>query len=119
MTDPEEALERARASAASMRASERYGDHTEALRLQPEPVTTDKLLAWALIDPDLSVVGSTHRLRAPITHIKRLLLRLLAQYHSELLASQARFNVGVVGELRRLEERIDGLERKLDEHGPS
>jgi len=119
MTEPEEALERARASAASMRASGGYADETDTLQLQPEPVTTEKLLAWALIDPDLSAVGSTHRFGAPITHVKRLLLRLLAQYHSELLASQARFNVGVVGELRRLEERIDGLERKLEEHGPS
>ena len=118
MTEPEEAVERARASAASMRASGAYGEETAGLRLEPEPVTTAKLAEWALIEPDVSVVESTHRFGAPVIHVKRLLLRLLAQYHSELLARQARFNVGVAAELRRLEERIDGLERKPEGDDP-
>jgi hypothetical protein len=119
MTEPEEAVERARASAASMRASGAYGEETGGLQLGPEPVTTAKLAEWALIEPDTSVVGSTQRFGAPVTHAKRLLLRLLAQYHAEVLARQARFNVGVVGELRRLEERIDALERRLRGDDPA
>lgn len=112
-------MERARASAASMRASGAYGEETGGLQLGPEPVTTAKLAEWALIEPDTSVVGSTQRFGAPVTHAKRLLLRLLAQYHAEVLARQARFNVGVVGELRRLEERIDALERRLRGDDPA
>ncbi len=106
-------MERARAAAASMRASGAYGEEAGGLGIEPEPVTTAKLAEWAVIEPEVSV-ESTHRFGAPVTRIKRLLLRLLAQYHSELLARQARFNVGVAAELRRLEERIDGLERKLE-----
>jgi hypothetical protein len=118
MTEPEEAVARARASAASMRASGAYGEEAGGFRLQPEPVTTAKLAEWALIEPEVSVADSTRRFGAPVAHVKRLLLRLLAQYHSELLARQARFNVAVAAELRRLEERIDGLERKLEGDDP-
>jgi hypothetical protein len=113
MTDPEEALERARASAASMRAAGAYSEDTSSPPLEPEPVTTAKLREWALIEPDANVVGSAQRFGAPVTGIKRLLLRLLDQYHSEVLSRQARFNIGAVDELRRLEERIDALERKI------
>ena len=115
MTEPEAAIEQARAAAAEMRASGAYGDELGRLDTQPEPVTTAKLLEWAVIDPELEAVRSTRRLGAPITALKQLMLRLLGQYHAELLAQQTRFNVGAVSELRRLEERLDGLERELRE----
>ena len=72
------------------------------------------LFEWARIEPDIADVRSTRRLGAPITALKRGLLRLLEQYHAQLLADQTRFNVHVLGHLRRLENRIEELERRLD-----
>lgn len=74
-------------------------------------VTTGKLLEWALLDPGTGEVRSTRRGGRPITALKRLLVRLLAQYHGALIAEQTRFNVGVVAALTRLEERLERLER--------
>ena len=53
------------------------------------------------------------RLGAPVTLLKRGLLRMLAQYHAQLLADQTRFNVHVLGHIRRLENRIEELEGQL------
>jgi hypothetical protein len=117
VTEPETALEQARASARAMRAEGAYAEDMGTFQNQPAPVTTARLLEWTLIEPDVKDVRSTRRIGAPVTALKRLLLRLLGQYHAELLAQQTRFNVGVVGELRRLEERIDDLERKLEGGG--
>lgn len=113
MTDPELAVAQARDAAAAMREQGAYAGELESIPTQPEPVTTAKLLEWALVEPDLGGVRSTRRMGAPVTAFKRLLLRLLGQYHAELLAQQTRFNVGAVSELRRLEERLDALERQL------
>ena len=115
MTTPEHALEQARAAAAQMRAQGAYGDD----RQPPAPdsadaLTSGKLFEWALIDPDLRNVRSTRRLGAPITALKRGLLRLLGQYHAELIAEQARFNVHVALYVRRLEERVAELEHELE-----
>ncbi|MGI8904311.1 MAG: hypothetical protein ACR2IP_11795 [Solirubrobacteraceae bacterium] len=113
MTAPEAALQQARTAAASMRASGAYGEERDQVPFQVRPsaaITTGKLFEWALIEPDLRDVRSTRRLGAPITALKRGLLRLLAQYHGELIAEQTRFNVYLVGYVRRLEERIDELE---------
>lgn len=113
MTDPEHAVEQARAAAAALRGR---GAYPEASATTPEQQTTTtpaKLLEWALIEPDLRDVRSTRRFGAPVTAFKRLLLRLLEQYHAELNAQQTRFNVSVLGQLRALEERIEALERKL------
>jgi len=60
---------------------------------------------WAAIEVDPEAVYSTRRAGAPITAVKRLLLRLLRQYHVELEAKQTRFNVAVVERLRELERR--------------
>jgi hypothetical protein len=38
-------------------------------------------------------------------------VRLLRQYHAELIAQQTRFNVHALGHIRRLETRIEELER--------
>ncbi len=111
MTAPEAALQQARAAVASMRATGVYGEEAGGFQVRPSAaITTAKLFEWALIDPDLRDVRSTRRLGAPITALKRGLLRLLAQYHGELIAEQTRFNVYLVGYVRRLEERIDELE---------
>jgi hypothetical protein len=115
MTDPEHALEQARASAASMRASGSYGEDElppGADELQGR-AGVDELLEWALIEPDVTEVRSTRRLGAPVTLLKRGLLRMLAQYHAQLLADQTRFNVHVLGHIRRLENRIEELEGQL------
>ena len=119
MTAPEEALEQARAALASMRAAGAYGEE-QSVELEPgEPITSGKLFEWALIEPDLRNVRSTRRLGAPITALKRGLLQLLAQYHAELIAEQARFNVNLVLHVRRLEDRIAELERELGREAPA
>jgi hypothetical protein len=113
VTSPERALEHARAAAAAMRADGAYGEVEPAGELPTaEAPTLGKLFEWALVDPDLRHVRSTRRLGAPITALKRGLLRLLAQYHAELIAEQARFNVNLVRYVRQLEERIAALEAR-------
>lgn len=113
MTEPERALEQARAAAASMRAGGAYGDEEPgSTALEPAPTPgVERLLEWALIEPDEREVRSTRRLGAPVTWLKRGLLRLLAQYHAQLIADQTRFNVHLLGHLRALEQRVDELER--------
>jgi hypothetical protein len=118
MSDPEDALERARVAAASMRAAGAYGEGSASAHEQSPATIRAKLLEWALIEPDVREVRSTRRLGAPVTAAKRGLLRLLAQYHGELIAQQTRFNVTLVGQLRGLEDRIEALERKLDGDEP-
>lgn len=111
MTSPEQALEQARAAAAEGRREDAYGVATEAAPLDGE-LTVAKLSEWALIDPDPRLVRSTRRFAAPITALKRGVLRLLYQYHAELLAQQTRFNVAILGRVRHLEERVEALERR-------
>jgi hypothetical protein len=112
MTEPEEAVVRAREQAAAMRAEGAYDEIESRARPAAGPITLDKLLEWALTDPDTAKVRSTRRFGAPMTAVKRGLLRLLAQYHGELLAEQSRFNAGVVQYVRELERRISELERR-------
>ena len=116
VTTPEQALATARESAAAMRAGGAYAE-AKPIRLGPS-ATADpelKLYQWALIEPDLSEVRSTRRFGAPITALKRLLMRLLIQYHMQLTGHQSRFNVAMVGYVRRLEQRIEELEARLEE----
>jgi hypothetical protein len=117
MTAPEDALAQARAAAAAMRERGAYADAAEAIQWEPAEASLEKLFEWALIDPDLGEVRSTRRWGAPVTALKRLLLRLLLQYHASLIAEQTRFNVGLLVHLRRLEERIDALE--AESRGPT
>lgn len=117
MTDPDSALVRAREAAARMRAGGGYSEDVTRMELEPEEVTTVKLFEWAVIEPDVRNVRSTRRLGAPMTTLKRALLRLLAQYHAELLAQQTRFNVNLVRHTRLLERRIDELERRHRDEG--
>ena len=104
---PEDALERARE-----RASDYAGD--PALRaegidevLEPGGVSPTLLREWAIIDIDPASVYSTRRLGAPITLLKRTLLRLMRQYTAELEARQTRFNVALLARLEELERRHD------------
>jgi hypothetical protein len=114
VSTPEEALERARAELSTMRDAGAYGEASERRPLPATgAITTGKLFEWALIEPDLRDVRSTRRGGAPITAFKRLLLRLLAQYHGELIAEQTRFNVNLVSHVRHLEERIEELEQQV------
>jgi hypothetical protein len=115
MTDPEQAVEQARAAAATMRAQGAYGeDRPEAT--EEDATSLENLFEWAMIDPDLREVRSTRRLGAPVTLLKHGLVRLLNQYHAELISQQTRFNVHVLGHVRRLETRIDELERIVASH---
>ena len=116
MSTPEEATEQARAAAARARRDGLYSaSETRIEPLSEAPPSYGRLLEWALIDPDLGHVRSTRRWGAPITTLKRGLLRLLAQYHAELIAEQTRFNVNAAHYLRGLEERIERLEREREE----
>jgi hypothetical protein len=116
MTDPERALEHARTAAAAMRADGAYPDPGAAgdSRAEgPTPTTLENLFEWAMIDPDLREVRSTRKLGYPVTLFKLGLVRLLNQYHAELISQQTRFNVHVLGHVRRLETRIEELERTV------
>jgi hypothetical protein len=103
---PEEAVERARAEAARKRADGAYppvaGPDPGAPAGGPDLA---RLREWAIVEVDSELVYSTRRGGAPITWAKKLLLRLLRQYTTELEAQQTRFNVGVVAYLEGLEKR--------------
>lgn len=120
MTEPGSALDRARATAAAMRAEGAYDEQpADAQLAPPEALTMDKLLEWAVIDPDVRDVRSTRRFGAPMTSVKRVLLRLLGQYHASLLAEQTRFNVNLLRYLEELERRLDTIEKRADQPGDS
>ncbi len=110
---PEEALAegRRRASEASGR-----GDYSEAERLtwlghQPRD-EFNQLYDWAHIEPDLGQVRSTRRMGAPVTAVKRGLLRALRQYHNQLIGQLVRFNHQLLVKVARLESRIERLEQQ-------
>ena len=98
MTQPQDALAQARDGAAELRARGAYGEATPIRPGPPPGGTSDlKLYQWALIEPDTRDVRSTRGFGAPITALKRLLLRLLVQYHMQLTGEQTRFNVALLG----------------------
>lgn len=118
MRSPEEAL-----AAARTRAGIRPADHPEPgldAGLQPEAQRESlrRLATWAMIEPDESEVYSTRRLGAPVTLVKKLLVRLLRQYLVQVNAQQSRFNAHLVGHLIALEERVSRLE-ELTGEGPA
>lgn len=102
MTRPEDALAAAREAAARAGHEERPGLEAP---VAPEKPTPEQLREWALIEVDPELVYSTRRFGGPITFLKKLLLRLLRQYTTELEAQQTRFNVAVLAYLRELEQR--------------
>ena len=110
---PEEALAESRRRASQARSR---GDYSEAERLtglgeQPRD-EFNRLYDWAYIEPDLGHVRSTRRLGAPITAIKKGLLRALRQYHNELIGQLVRFNHQLLVKVAELESRIDRLEQR-------
>ena len=113
MTKPEDALAEARAEVERLKALGRYGEPAEGLTIEPlDQVTRAQLLEWALIEPDLTKLRSTRRLGAPITWVKRMLLRGLQQYHNEVTYQQTRFNIHVLRKVLELEDRIEKLEEQ-------
>lgn len=118
MATPDEALEQARAEAAKARAP---GADPAAGGFEVEPIDRAdraQLLRWALISPDAAPLYSTRPLGAPIVLAKRLLLRLLRQYHHDVAGQQSRFNAQIVERLLDLERRVDALERRAGSDAP-
>lgn len=114
MTSPEEALELARARAAAARAEGRYADDLRGMRVAPtDRITTEQLLDWAVIEPDLDYVRSTRRAGAPITWFKRLVFRVLRQYFAQLESQGTRFNLQVMVRVAEQEDRLARLEERL------
>ena len=109
---PEEALEAARRAAADARARGAYADDLEGLEIAPtDRVSTEQLLEWAVIEPDVELVRSTRRRGGLITWVKRALLHVLRQYHAQAHAQQTRFNLHAAVRLAELEERLERIER--------
>jgi hypothetical protein len=117
---PEDALDAARRLSAEHAATTIPGEGLRVKRsTQP---SDDQLLQWAVVEPDLREVRSTRRLGAPVTRTKQTLLRLLGQYHAQVLSVQNRVNVHLAlrsslvrDELRELRGEVDGLRRRLRE----
>ncbi|MGI8749112.1 MAG: hypothetical protein ACR2J6_00915 [Thermoleophilaceae bacterium] len=110
MTSPEEAQGVADEAARLRRAAGGYagvgsGGELDATIVSGEP-SRGLLARWAVIEvePD-EILYSTRSGGAPITWVKRLLLRLLRQYFVELEACQTRFNIALL-------ERLDALEAR-------
>lgn len=114
MSTPEEALGRAQEALRAQRAAGRYPDPSPPDAAPSPSDARRKLLEWAFIEPKAGVLRSTRRHGAPITAVKRLLRRALAQYHGELIANQTRFNLTLLAHLERIEARIEALENERD-----
>jgi hypothetical protein len=74
-------------------------------------VTTEQLLEWAVIEPDVEQVRSTRRNGGAITAAKRALVHVLRQYHAQAHAQQTRFNLHAAIRIAELEERLERAER--------
>jgi Arc/MetJ-type ribon-helix-helix transcriptional regulator len=113
---PEDAVQAARAAAGRARERGAYADADEAVRAATEPlerISTEQLVEWAVIEPDLDRVRSTRRTGAPITAAKRALVHVLRQYFAEAHAQQTRFNLHAVIRIAELEERLERAEAEL------
>jgi hypothetical protein len=114
VTTPEDAVEEARTRAAIARAQNAYPDVSEGFAVEPvERVTRDRLLDWGLIESRPEVVRSTRVLGAPITWLKRMLVRLLRQQQEQLSYDQTRFNLNMVVYAHALAERVSELEAEV------
>lgn len=109
MRTPEEALDAARERAAARRMAQPASGRAQAEE-DPRKVTLKQLTLWALLEPEEFEVYSTRRFGAPITALKRLLIRLLRQYLGQVSAQQSRFNANVVAHLVAMEDRVRALE---------
>lgn len=110
MKDPQEAL------AAARRAAAGQPDPEAPPRSPDDPsASMRRLVEWAIIEPDDAEVYSTRRYGAPITGLKRVLIRLLRQYLDQVSAQQSRFNAHVAAHVVALEARIQALEDAASE----
>jgi len=113
---PERALERAREQAAVARGAGEYAEADQFAALDNAPADDPlKLHTWAFLEVDRSQIYSTRRFGAPITLLKRGLLRLLDQYHGQLIAQQTRFNLHLLGAVMDLQDRVARLEQRSAE----
>ncbi len=111
---PEEAIDAARASLAVARADGAYGEDLEDWRIvPPERPSTELLLEWAIIEPDMDLVVSTRRLGAPISWVKRVLVHLIRQYTGQLASQQTRLNVHLMGRVGELDDRLADLTHRV------
>ena len=79
-------------------------------------VSLERLMEWAVIEPDPALAYSTRSWGAPITAVKRGLIHVLRQYTGQIVAQESRFNLQLVvflsqqaDHIARLEEEIAGL----------
>jgi len=106
VTRPEEAVGAARAAAAAARDRGEYADDLGGLTVAPTHATSvEKLLEWAVVEPDIDLVYSTSRFGRPIWSLR--------QYNGQVYGQQTRFNhhIGLYG--RRLEDRVAELEQQV------
>jgi hypothetical protein len=117
--NPEEALQAAREAAARARERGAYDDDLAGFAIEPtDRVSMEQLMDWAVIEPDTTLMRSTRKLGAPITSLKRMLLRALQQYHNEITSQQTRFNLHVMVHVAELEDRLRRLEERERPPGP-
>ncbi len=119
MSGPDDALERAREAAAAKRRRGGYSGVSEGADALDPTILGDKapatlLSEWAVIEIEPDLLYSTRRGGAPVTALKRLLMRLLRQYFVELEARQTRFNLGALAAISEIEQRMNRLEREAD-----
>jgi hypothetical protein len=116
---PEEALEAARAAAEAARERGAYQESLAGFAIAPtDRVSTETLMEWAVIEPDTTLMRSTRRLGAPITWLKRLILRALQQQFNEMTSQQSRFNLHVLVHVAELEDRVRRLEDEAARRRP-
>jgi hypothetical protein len=109
---PEDALDAARRAVADARARGHYADDLSGFTVEPtDRISTEQILEWAVIEPDVDLVRSTRRWGGPITWAKRALVHVLRQYLGQIVAQQTRFNLHAAVRLAELEERVERMER--------
>jgi hypothetical protein len=108
--EPAEALEAARVAAVRARG----GAAPEPLDSVPVARVADwqRLTEWAIIQPDQAHIYSTRRFGAPLTWLKRALLRFLRQYNDQIVAQQSRFNAHILAHVMNLDDRVRELEKR-------
>jgi hypothetical protein len=110
---PEEALEAARRRAAERRTPESAQPEAgDAPIVNARAASLRRLAQWAIIEPEETEVYSTRKFGAPITVLKRGLIRLMRQYLVQITAQQSRFNAELAAHVMALDERLSDLERR-------
>ena len=113
MTGPEDALAAARRAAMERGYEEPAGVSALDEPVAAEYASPELLREWAFMELDAgAVLYSTRRFGAPVTFVKRMVLRALRQYLTEIEARQTRFNVAALARIEQLERRIAELEQK-------